>query len=129
MLSETTFKKILENGPEIVVFMLVDSVWTLIVSSTKGMDDVSLPKRVWESTIKDNFNAVAKTMNLIKSTVNYGVTEPLFEGVPTDQFWKWYRWWRTYLRSLSDEENKRLHLALINNEDVSSWRPQGEWKK
>lgn len=129
MYSETAFKRILENGPEIAVFMLIDSFWTEIVYLTKGRDDPSLPRRVWESTIKYNFDSLAQIMTLIKGTDKYGVTEPLLEGVPTNQFWRWYRWWRTYFRALTDDQKNMLLLALKNKEDVSLCRPRRDWNK
>ena len=47
---------------------------------------------------------------------------------PSDDYWKWYHWWKEYITSLSDQQFRELDRALEANQDVSTWRPKGDWR-
>lgn len=47
----------------------------------------------------------------------------------TKSYLAWYDWWYNYLDfSLSDDEWKDFKKRLENDEDVSMYRPEGDWK-
>lgn len=47
----------------------------------------------------------------------------------TDSYWAWFRWWDEYFqRTLTDEEYKDYQQRLNNGEDISKFRPTGDWR-
>jgi len=59
----------------------------------------------------------------------FGLAKPTEDdGRPTPEYWKWYRWWDGYIKSLSEEEFSALEVALDKGVDVSKWRPTGSWQ-
>ena len=53
---------------------------------------------------------------------------PAIEGKPTEEYWKWFRWWDSYIKGLSNEEWQIIDNKIRKEEDVSSYRPQGNWR-
>jgi hypothetical protein len=49
-------------------------------------------------------------------------------GALTDDYWRWYKWWAEYVRGLGDKEFRELDKAMTEEQDVSRWRPQGDWR-
>jgi|GEM_PF-2575969 len=47
------------------------------------------------------------------------------DGIPTDEYWAWFRAWDSYVRGLPSEEWKVFEKALNGKADVSKWRPEG----
>lgn len=129
MLSENALKDLVENGPEIAVFILIYGFWTNVIISSRGMDDPDLPKDIWERTQRSNFQAMAQTYELIRSLTKYGLQEPISKGGDLSfEFWKWWRWWRAYYMKMTQEDLRLLTEAIDKKESVSSFRPIGHWK-
>ena len=48
---------------------------------------------------------------------------------PTEDYWKWFRWWDEYAQhTLTNEEWRVLEKKMDNKEDVSAYRPEGNWR-
>ncbi len=47
------------------------------------------------------------------------------DGLPTHEYWTWFKAWRYYVEGLPLEEWKAFDDALKNGTDVSKWRPEG----
>lgn len=47
------------------------------------------------------------------------------DGLPTDEYWTWFRAWHSYVEGLSPEGWKTFEVALNAGEDISKWRPEG----
>jgi len=57
------------------------------------------------------------------------ITEPVGDdNFPTKEYWKWFRWWHSYVEGLSYEEWRVFETALNAHVDVSKWRPEGDWR-
>jgi hypothetical protein len=47
----------------------------------------------------------------------------------TDSYWAWFRWWNNYFqRTLSQDEYEDYCHKVANGEDVSQFRPAGDWR-
>lgn len=47
------------------------------------------------------------------------------DGIPTDEYWTWFRAWDSYVKGLPYEEWQEFETALNSKGDVSKWRPEG----
>jgi len=47
-------------------------------------------------------------------------------GVPTDEYWKWFRRWNSHVKRLPKEEWEAFDNAMTADEDVSKWYPKEE---
>lgn len=69
----------------------------------------------------------------VMHTPRFGVTidEPK-EGEhvkATDSYWAWFRWWDEYFqRTLTNEEYEDYRRKADNGEDISQFRPTGDWR-
>lgn len=65
----------------------------------------------------------------VEQTKRFGVEEPFNENRGgSETYFKWYRWWDAYAKGLSDEEFRAVDAAMFAKEDISSYRPQGDWR-
>ena len=47
----------------------------------------------------------------------------------TDSYWAWFRWWDKYFqRTLTNEEYEDYQRKADNGEDISQFRPTGDWR-
>jgi hypothetical protein len=77
----------------------------------------------------DVVKAAAEVVTMARGLTRFGLVQPLKEDDrPTEEYWKWYRWWNNYVESLSGDEFGKLDKALSDNGDVSCWRPKESWK-
>lgn len=47
------------------------------------------------------------------------------DGIPTDEYWTWFKAWNYYVKGLGADEWKAFESALNNGDDVFKWRPEG----
>ena len=69
----------------------------------------------------------------VLKTTRFGTTIPApdkeGEHVPrAEPYDRWFRWWKDYFESMSDEEFREYDKATSAKEDVSRFRPAGDWK-
>ena len=57
-----------------------------------------------------------------------GFVPTVEDGRPTEDYWKWFRWWDSYIKGLSNEEWNVLDNKIKKEEDISAYRPKGDWK-
>ena len=47
----------------------------------------------------------------------------------TDSYWAWFRWWDEYFqKTLTDKEYQEYIRKSNNGEDISQFRPKGDWR-
>lgn len=46
----------------------------------------------------------------------------------TKSYNNWFSWWNTYVMGLSDEKWKELEAKMEKRENVSEFRPEGDWR-
>jgi hypothetical protein len=129
MPKELSYLDIIEKGPEIVAYQFIYAVGGYIFWMEHDMADGRIPESDWEKIDLSLTERRVEQLAVIKSLTKYGLTEPVTDkNAPTEMYWKWYRWWKKYMDSLSREEEYKLGKAIENDEDLSSWRPEGNWQ-
>lgn len=47
----------------------------------------------------------------------------------TDSYWAWFRWWDEYFqKTLTDKEYQEYIRKSNDGEDISQFRPKGDWR-
>ena len=66
----------------------------------------------------------------IEQLTRFGVEHPYKDGTKkaSEEYWKWCRWWRDYLDGIPDEEAAEIQRRLSEQQDVSEFRPEGDWR-
>ncbi len=68
---------------------------------------------------------------LVNALARFGVTQPLEDGHPTDQYWRWFRWWDGWKKAMSDDEWRECDAAMargLTEDEDQRFRPQGDWR-
>lgn len=103
----------------------------------------SLGYRIWrlnhdmaDGRIKPNIDLMPYQYAIeycVMHTTRFGVeiSEPK-EGEhvkATKSYWAWFKWWDNYFkRTLTDEEYEEYERKSEKREDISKFRPTGDWK-
>lgn len=129
MFDEIVLNSILEEGPEVLAFLVIDTIGGFCFYMNHDMADDRIPAEYHQSIDLDIAKAIAEQVRVVKSLTRFGVERPLDDQErPTREYWSWFTWWKNYIQGLSEEQFHLLDLALANKEDVSAWRPEGSWK-
>jgi hypothetical protein len=48
--------------------------------------------------------------------------------VRTDEYWKWFRWWKKYIEKLSDKDISDIDVCLNTKVGIEKYRPEGDWR-
>lgn len=62
-----------------------------------------------------------------KETTRFGVNG-LVDNIIGPEFYQWHQWWSLYISGLSSEKKKKLEEAIKKQDDLTSWRPDGDWR-
>lgn len=128
MFEKAWFEKTIEEGPEIMLYFIIDQIG----SFTFHMNHDLAHSRIQGDTTgvdADIQTAREQQKAAVKKLTRFGVQNPTGENdAPTEEYWKWYRWWDNYIHSLNNEEFDALNNALEKDTDLSKWRPLGDWK-
>lgn len=129
MFEKAWFEKTIEEGPEIMLYFIIDQIGSFTFHMNHGLAH----NRIQGDTtgVDADIQTAREQQKLaVKKLTRFGVEKPTDgeHDAPTPEYWLWYRWWNSYIESLSTEEFDALNLAMEENADLSKWRPQGDWK-
>jgi hypothetical protein len=66
---------------------------------------------------------------VVSKLPDVGVQNPLMDdSKPSEEYWKWFHWWNDYVNSMSQEKWSELSIKIEAKEDISAWRPSGDWR-
>ena len=115
------FKEEIAKCSEIDLFVEIDRIQTYIIMGKEQ----NYPE--WDKNDKYVFQAEKELA--VEQTSRFGVQPFEPNSVkPTEQYFKWYKWWKDYIDGMSKEEWDNVRGAIENKEDVSKYRPNGDWK-
>jgi hypothetical protein len=123
------FLKLIETCGETMLYLIIESLggmqWTLRHQANKSYTSDS------EAAVMLHDSALI-TIDLglaVQQTVRFGVSKPTDEeGIATPEYWRWYRWWNGYHKGMTENEWQRLDCASSGGEDLSGFRPSGDWR-
>ena len=133
MFKEELLVEAIESGPEIMTYMLIDNIGAFTWRMNHDMADGRIPKKDHAAIDEDIKQAVKEQQRLVRSLTRFGVKTPLDENDrPTEEYWKWYRWWSEWHKStLTNEQWDELNAVLgmeMTEEQIQKYRPEGDWR-
>ena len=83
----------------------------------------------WESIKKDSERLQKQQARAVQNLTRFGVKSLNDDGRPTDEYRAWYSWWSHWHKDeMSNEEWRELDSKMVAKEDVSTYRPKGDWR-
>lgn len=119
-----------DSMSESMLYFLVDSIggfsWRMRHDHAHGRISDEDMKSIEEDLKKLH----VKQVRAIKNLTKFGIAKPLMDdGNPTDEYRAWYRWWNHWHHNvLTDEQWRELNDKMSAKEDISSYRPNGDWR-
>lgn len=132
MFKEELLVEAIERGPEIMTYMLIDHIGAFTWRMNHDMAHGRIPEEEHGPIDQDIEAAVKEQQRLVRSLTRFGVNTPLDENNhPTEEYWKWYRWWSNWHKNtLTDEEWNEMDVVLsmdMTQEQIEKYRPEGSW--
>lgn len=131
MFAEDKLAEIIEAGPEVVVYMLIEQIGGFIWRMNHDMADGRIPVEAHRGIDKDIAKARPQQVALVKCLTRFGLAKPLEEDDrPTDEYSAWYRWWNGWHKGMSDEEWDEIQGDIkleMCDEAIARCRPEGSW--
>lgn len=109
------------------MFLIIDSIGHAWYTRHNARRFAKSEKE-YEQIIADADEMSAKCKEAVAQTVRFGIQDPLGTVGGSDDYRKWYSWWKNYIKGLPDDDWRRCDNAVCEGEDVSKWRPEGSWK-
>lgn len=127
------YNAIVESCNEVILYFCINEngglAWRLRHDATRDYARGYLNEDQYNERMKAAASSTNYAEIAVKQTTRFGVTKPLHEsGGPTDEYWLWFRWWDGYIKGLSEDDFRELDRKLSAKEDVSKFRPNGDWK-
>jgi len=129
MLTQTT-KDYIDKAAEIEVWSCIEECGGIIWRLEHDMADERIPKDKWPELDKEIAEDLRPTQHYAMSMLpKFGIPKPLNEnGNGSAEYWAWYRWWSEYMKGLDPTRWDDLALRIKNRQDISSFRPAGDWR-
>ena len=65
---------------------------------------------------------------VVDNLTRFGVDPESANDKKNGDYWKWYRFWDNWKKSLSDEDWETMNQLMKNNEPYDKYLPTGTWK-
>lgn len=126
---EPETKKFLDEAVEMNLYFIINDCGGFIWRMNHDMSDGRIPKEHWEAIDKDIAKMRVTQEYALSQLPRIGVEHPLLEDkTPSTEYWAWFRWWDSYIKGLSNDQWTELDSKITAKQDVSSYRPEGDWR-
>jgi len=130
MLEQEEFEKIITESDESVVYNMIYALGGFIWRMEHDLADDRIPEADEEAVVTSIVRAREQIVQVVRSLTRFGVEEPIdSNGRTTTQYWSWYRWWNDYFQAMEEETWENYIVSSADGADLTSWRPEGTWKK
>lgn len=117
---------------EVMIYFLIDACGSFIWRMNHDMADGRIPKEHHKAIDEDVVRVREQQVSAICELPRFGVEMPLDEEKrPTEDYWKWFRWWDSWKKNLSNEKWKKVDAMLSDNmseDQLRQCRPEGKWQ-
>lgn len=142
-LNEEELAEYVKMCPEIEVFMMIDGLgymsWRMRHDAPRDLSRGHLVQEEYDSMMKVAEDCDKRANIVVKAVERFGVS-PLrvteyndfwkkdMERM-SDQYRKWYHWWKDYIKSMTHEEWRECDRAVCSRQyDPAKYRPKGDWR-
>lgn len=123
------FKQEIDDMNETELYFVIDEIGAYTWRMNHDMADGRIELKAHASIDKDiarmhkhQGHAVERLRDVVEGL------DPTNDGIPTDDYWKWYRWWDAWKKGMPDEQWNEISAKMKRDEDISSYRPEGSWR-
>ncbi len=123
---------VITETPEIMVYFEIDACGSFIWRMNHDMAHGRIESKQHKAIDEDVERVREQQKKAVLQCKRFGVEPNDAEGNPTPDYWKWYRWWDAWKKGLSDEEWRKVDVAVSRKEgpteeELLSYRPEGSW--
>lgn len=119
----------IDGMAEIHLYFLIDFVGAVAWRMNHDASHGRILKEDMEKIDKDIERWKVQQDRAVRNLTRFGV-HPLDDGgKPTAEYWAWYKWWSNWHKDeLSNKQWLELDRKMSAKEDVSTYRPTGDWR-
>ncbi len=130
--TEQEFRRRVETCSEIDLYFTIDFFGAFIWRMNHDMADGRIPEEDHPGIDKDIERCSERSCIAVKQCSRFGVALPVDgENRPTDEYWKWYRWWDDWKHGMTVDEwdiVNAAHSRGMTNSELKTHRPHGDWR-
>jgi hypothetical protein len=132
------FKDDIDKFSEIHCYFLINGIGGFISTTNRNMSHperfpghYTLEQRL--ALDKEIYGLRIKMAYVVLQLPRFGVEDPTngeeSNYEPSDNYWRWFNWWHQYAQTdLTEGEYRILEEKINNGDDVSEYRPSGDWR-
>jgi hypothetical protein len=119
----------LEKENEIGLYLTIDAIGAFIWRMRHDYHHGRIENSHWPEIQKDIEKMSETQMFAVSQLTRFGVEKPQKDDnkSPTAEYWAWFRWWDAWKKNMSDAEWNELNEKINLEQDISSYRPTGDW--
>jgi len=121
----------LKTCNEATLYCVIDGFGGMIWRLNHDMADGRIPGESHAGIDKEIMDMRKKSEAATLQLPRFGVEGAIVDGKPTENYWKWFRWWDQWKHGLSDEEWREFDAAVVKGltpEEEEKFRPEGKWE-
>jgi len=127
MITEEQKTEIL-NMNEIDSYFLIDECGAFMWRMNHEMSHGRIPQESYADVDEDIKNVSELQKFVVDNLTRFGVDPESANDKKNGDYWKWYRFWDNWKKSLSDEDWETMNQLMKNNEPYDKYLPTGTWK-
>jgi hypothetical protein len=126
------FKAQIDKMPELTLWVAINQIGGDLIYMNHEMADGRLPESRKNHEILELLQA--QIQYAVSKLEKFGIkdyatfTDPAERKEQHANYFKWFRWWESYFENLPVTEQQELDRKLNNDEDLSAYRPAGDWR-
>jgi hypothetical protein len=119
-----------QSYDELNTYFIINEIDGFIWKMRHDMANNRIPKESHEAINKDIEKLTKVQQYAVSTLTRFGVSNPYRneQRHPSAEYRAWFRWWDHYIRQMPENDWKALEQKCASKEDVSSYRPTGNWK-
>lgn len=130
--TDQEFQQRIETCSERDLYFTIDFFGGFIWRMNHDMADGRIPLEDHPAIDKDVSRCRERSCIAVKQCSRFGVDPAVDkDNRPTDDYWKWYRWWDGWKKGLSAEEWDVFDTANsrgLTEEEERLYQPAGDWR-
>lgn len=123
-------KKKIDEGSELDQYFIINEIGGFRWRMEHELCHGRISDGDWPSISKDIARLTIAQQYAVSLLTRFGVSKPFRDDKikPSAEYWSWFRWWDSYIKGLPQDEWKEIERRCGAKEDLSIYRPQGEWR-
>jgi len=125
-MNDAEYDAYIKTCPEVELYFAIDTFGGFVWRMNHDLADGRIESSA--GVEQDIINMQGRMEIAIDQSVRFGVIEPRKDGRASESYWRWFRWWDAWSKAMSNAQFREVDRAITNHEDLSRFRPDGDWK-